>query len=60
MVSNFIEDDGFGVLGNRLRELEMAMYAVAPGVDDTFGNTLVVEVEDLATHDVVFQQRGPA
>src|SRR5690606_21937794 len=39
--------------------LEVAMGAGAAGVDDTLGDTLMVEVGDLLAHDEVFEQRGP-
>jgi hypothetical protein len=36
------------------------MRARSAGVDDAFGDTLVVEVEDLLAQDEVFQQRRAA
>ncbi|MNX97138.1 hypothetical protein D3C86_1294910 [compost metagenome] len=36
------------------------MGAGAASVNDAFGNTLVIKMRDLFTHDEIFQQRRPA
>ncbi|MCY1243237.1 hypothetical protein D9M72_562430 [compost metagenome] len=35
------------------------MGAGAASVNDAFGNTLVIKMRDLFTHDEIFQQRRP-
>ena len=54
-----LEQVGRGQLGQRFVGLEEAVRAVAPGVDDTLGDALVVEVEDLLAHDEVVEHRRP-
>ena len=54
------EHIGLGVLGQAVGQLEHAVRAIAARVDDAFGDTLVIEVENLFAQDEVFQQRRAA
>ena len=55
-----LEEVGPGDVGERLVVLEVAVGAVAAGVDDPLGDALVVEVEDLLAEVEVFQERRAA
>ena len=55
-----LEEVGPGEVGERLVVLEVAVGAVAAGVDDALGDALVVEVEDLLAEVEVLQQRRAA
>ena len=46
--------------GERLVVLEEAVRAVAAGMNDALGDSLVVEMEDLLAEMEVFEQRRPA
>ena len=52
-----LERVGTGDVAERLVALEVAVRAVAAGVDDSFGNALVVEVEDLLPEVEVLERR---
>ena len=54
-----LEQRGAGQLGDRLGAFERAMRPGAPGMDDPFGDPLVVKVEDLFAQHKVFQKRRP-
>ena len=60
LFTNPLEDIGARQFWNRFGQLEMAMHAIAAGVDDAFRNAFMVEVEDLLPHDLVFQHRATA
>ena len=55
-----LEEVSAGDVGERFVVLEEAVRAEAPGVDDTFRNAFVVEVEDLLAKVLILQQARPA
>ncbi len=60
LLADALEDVGAGDVGQRVRQLEKAVSAVAARVDDAFGNALVVEVENLLAEMKILKQRRSA
>ncbi|MNZ76266.1 hypothetical protein D3C78_947670 [compost metagenome] len=52
-----LKKSGLGQCCMGFVSLEVTMGAAATGMHDALGNTLMVKVRDLLTHDEVFQQR---
>ena len=56
-LAGLLERVGTGDVGERFVALEVAVRSVAAGVDDSFGDALVVEVEDLLPEVEVLERR---
>ncbi len=60
LFSGALEDVGAGDVGEGLVGLEIAVSAVAAGVDHPLGDALVVEVEDLFAEGLILDQKRAA
>ena len=55
--AGFGEEASAGEIGDRFRAFEKSVCGASAGVDDAFGDALMVEVEDLFAQHEIFKQR---